>query len=107
MSDALEAAGYDYRVRIIRGAGHNFETPLGLGRTLALMEAFMGEYLDEVQPDDRDSWQTLTEAVRINLPEFRRLTGMPDPDADAPNGLRDLLGATTSETDEIVDDSEN
>ncbi len=100
MSDALEAAGYDYRVRIIRGAGHNFETPLGLGRTLALMEAFMGEYLDEVQPDDRDSWQTLTEAVRINLPEFRRLTGMPDPDADAPNGLRDLLGATTSETDE-------
>lgn len=106
MADALEAAGHDFRARTIRGAGHDLETPLSLARTLALMEAFMGEYLDEVQPDDRDSWQTLTETVRINLPEFRRLTGMPDPADDAPNSLRDLVGAPSSTDDEMDDDTE-
>ncbi|WP_323760694.1 alpha/beta hydrolase family protein [Maricaulis sp.] len=107
MIEALEAAGYDFRERTIRGAGHNFETPLGLGRTLALMEAFMGEYLDEVQPADRDSWQTLTEPERINLPQFRRVMGLPDPADDSPNGLTEMLGATTDTADEFPDDPEN
>ncbi|WP_417486820.1 alpha/beta hydrolase family protein [Maricaulis sp.] len=107
MSEALEAAGYDYRERTIRGAGHNFETPLALGRTLALMEAFMGEYLDEVQPEDRDSWQTLTEPENINLPQFRRVMGMSDPADDDRIGLEGMLGATSEATDEFPDDPEN
>lgn len=83
MADALEAAGYDYRSRTIRGAGHDLETPISLARTLALMEAFMGEYLDVEQPADRQSWQELTEVTRFAVP------GLGDEPGDGSNSEAD------------------
>jgi len=68
MRDALEAAGARYRYQEILGANHDLDNPISLARTLALMEAFLGEYLDSGPPPaDRMSWADLTEREQFRL----------------------------------------
>lgn len=68
MNEALQAAGAHVRFRTLRGADHDFDAPIVLARTLALMEAFIGESLDQgPPPDDRQTWNDLTATRGFNL----------------------------------------
>lgn len=72
MRDALVDAGAEHRYLRLNGADHDLSSPLSLARALALMESFIGDYLDVgPTPEDRISWSELTETPNFNLSDRR------------------------------------